>query len=320
MLRPLPTKTELIAITGASGFIGGALVASLLRQGLRVRTLLRSPAQRTQVGGAEIVVGSIDDAMALERLVDGASAVVHVAGLVSAARRRDFFRVNAVGTARLLDVMLAASPKPRVLFVSSLAARAPDVSAYAASKYAAESHLKKHQRDLEYVVVRPPAVYGPGDRATLPLLRLISRRLALVPGSPACRFSLLYVDDLVALLTGLLQQPKWQGTVIEPDDGRVGGYTWRDLTEIIGDCLGKPIRCLFLPQPLLLGAARFFEVAARLFDQSPILSYGKVREFYYTQWISEWRRSTEVANWEPKVPFRQGFQQAWQWYHSAGWL
>lgn len=320
MLRPLPAKTELIAITGASGFIGGALVASLLRQGLRVRALIRSPAQRTQVGGAEIVVGSIDNTEALERLVDGVSTVVHVAGLVSAVRQLDFFQVNTQGTARLLDVMLAASSTPRCLFVSSLAARAPTVSAYAASKHAAETHLKKHQRSLEYVVVRPPAVYGPGDRATLPLLRLISRRLALIPGSPGCRFSLLYIDDLVALLTGLLQQPKWQGTVIEPDDGRVGGYTWRDLTEIIGDCLGRPIRCLYLPQTLLLGAARFFEVTARLFDQPPILSYGKVKELYHTQWISEWSRSTEVTNWEPQVSFRQGFQRAWQWYHSAGWL
>lgn len=316
----MPTKQELIAVTGASGFIGGTLVASLLRQGWQVRALLRSPAQRQQVGAPEVVIGSLDDATALERLVDGVSTVVHIAGLISAVRRQDFFDVNALGTGRLVDVMLAASPTPRLLLVSSLAARAPHVSAYAASKRAAERQLEKYQRALEYVVVRPPAVYGPGDRATLQLLQLISRRLALVPASPACRFSLLYVDDLVALLTDLLRQPTWQGTVLEPDDGRVGGYAWRDVTDIIGDCLGKPIRCMFLPQPLLLGAAWLFEAAARLRGRSPMLSRGKVRELYHPSWVSERSGSTEVGCWKPHVAFGQGFQQAWQWYGDAGWL
>ena len=311
---------ELVAITGASGFIGRALVEALLKRGWRVRALLRRPDPRLQAGGVEAVFGSIEDVPALTRLAEGANAVVHAAGLIKAVRERDFFRVNAGGTARLLDGILAWSRPPRILLVSSLAARAPQVSAYAASKRAAEHQLEVRGHALEHVVVRPPAVYGPGDRSTLPLLRLLSRRVAFVPAPASGRFSLLFIDDLVALLVLLLRTPDWQGSIIEPDDGQKGGYTWTDLISRISDCLGKPIRGVFLPQALLSSAAAIAENAARVLDRPAFLSRGKVRELFHADWLSCRDTQRDLGGWRPLVQFCEGFERTMQWYRTQGWL
>src|SRR5690606_32228931 len=141
--------------------------------------------------GVEPISGDLGSDTALAALVQGVDVVVHCGGLVAARSAAEFHRVNAEGTARLLRAAAAAG-RPRFLLISSLAAREPQLSPYAVSKRQAEEILRRQAGGLAWQALRPPVVYGPGDRATLPLFRQFDRGLVLHPSGNG-RFSMLYV-------------------------------------------------------------------------------------------------------------------------------
>src|SRR5690606_35594370 len=193
-----------VAVTGATGFIGRRHVHRLLADGVAVTALSRRRAPDLDRSGAAVVVGSLEDAGALSQLVEGADAVVHAAGAVRARTSQQFVETNAGSTRRLIYAAARLRPPPRLLLLSSLAAREPMLSPYAASKRAAEDALAQEARGLWWLALRPPAVYGPGDRATLPLFRAMKRGLLPVPADGSGRFSLIHVDDLTAAIVALI--------------------------------------------------------------------------------------------------------------------
>src|SRR5665213_1536813 len=160
------------AVTGATGFLGRRLVPALVASGWRVRVLVRRtpPGDLWEGCGPELVAGDLGSLAALDTLTAGADVLIHGAGLIKAARRSDFFAVNAEGARNAAR----AAPAGGLLLVSSLAAREPRLSDYAASKRAGEE-LALAVAGPRLTIVRPPAIYGPGDRETLALFRLAGR-------------------------------------------------------------------------------------------------------------------------------------------------
>lgn len=309
----------LIAVTGATGFVGQALCSALSSRQLPARVLVRAPhADRALPHDVETVSGSLDDAASLGALVEGADTVIHLAGVVSARRPEDFQRVNVDGTSRLVGVVAQEARPPRVLLVSSLAARSPETSPYAASKHGSEQAVVSS--GLEHVIVRPPAVYGPRDRATLPIFQQLVRGWLLAPGPKGARFSLLHVDDLADLLCDLLARPAWRGEVIEPDDGRAGGYDWPDLAAIASPVVGRRIRCIRVPRTLVWCAAAVEEVNAVIRGRAPTLSRGKLDELWYPDWVARDRPAEALAGWTPRVGFADGAAKTLAWYRRQGWL
>ncbi len=308
-----------VAVTGATGFVGSALCAALAGEGRAVRALVRSARRAGSLpAGVEPVLGALDEEPALAALVDGAGTVIHAAGIVAAREPDEFDRVNAAGTARLVAAVKSVARPPRILLISSLAARHPQLSAYAASKRAGEEIVAGS--GLEHCIVRPPAVYGPGDRATLPLFRQLAGGLLLAPKIEGGRFSLLHVDDLARLLCVLLQQPAWAGETFEPDDGRPGGYGWRDLAAIAGKAQGKTVRCLELPRRVVWCAAVAHELAAVVTGGAPMLSRGKLGELCYPDWVCNRESMGGAAGWAPAVNFAEGFLVTLAWYRQRGWI
>lgn len=313
------TAAAPVALTGATGFVGAAVCAALAAEGRRVRVLVRRPDRAGALpAGVDTVPGSLEDEGALAALTQGVGTVVHVAGLVAARRPEAFDSVNVQGTRRLMASVAKVSPPPRVLLMSSLAARRPDLSAYAASKRAAEAVVAA--AGVEHCIVRPPAVYGPGDRATLPLFRQLSRGLIAAPRVPAGRFSLIHVDDLARLVAVLLDRPRWEGQVFEPDDGRDGGYAWADLAAIAGRELGKSVRCIQVPRAVVWCAALAQELAALVRGGAPMLSRGKIGELWYPDWVCNSESMREVAGWVPAVDFGEGFRRTRAWYRDRHWI
>lgn len=312
--------TSPIALTGASGFIGRSLVQRLTEGGHSVRVLLRRPDAELEALGVDSLQGSLDDAASLRRLVEGARAVVHCAGAIRARRRNDFTAVNVAGTARLVSVAAESQARPRVLLMSSLAAREPAVSPYAASKRGGEEALFREARGLEHLCLRLPAVYGPGDRATLALFRQLNRGLAVLPAPLDNRFSLLYIQDLVGLVERLLQKKVWQGTTVEVDDGRSGGYAWRQLPEIAAQQLGRRVRAVSVPPALLWGTAAASEAVSALLGLAPIWTRGKLREFLHADWVSRRDGAVDLEGWQPETQLQQGLAPTIAWYRRAGWL
>jgi nucleoside-diphosphate-sugar epimerase len=295
-----------LAVTGATGFVGGRLLDAALGAGHQVRALTRRPMPSRD--GVEWVAGSLEDRSALDRLCAGADAVIHVAGVINSPDETGFEAGNVAGTA----AMLAAARSARFVHVSSLAAREPSLSRYGASKARAEVLVKTS--GLPFAIVRPPAVYGPGDRETLELFKMAKRGLIALP--PTGRLSLLHADDLARLLVALAgDTPK--GLTVEPDDGHAGGYTHREFAALLGRAVGgKPIS-LAMPKQILRTAAALDGLIRR---DGAKLTPDRVAYFCHPDWVADPACAAPSELWRPAVDTEAGLKATADWYRAEGWL
>lgn len=306
---------KLVAVTGVTGFVGPHLVAALARRGFRLRLLLRrwSPLPSLAGVAADMVLGDLSDEPSLRRLVDGADAVVHAAGLIKARHPDDFLAVNRDGTARLS----ALAPDARFLLLSSLAAREPQLSPYAASKRAAEEVVAG--RSGPWLTVRAPAVYGPGDRETLAYFKAVARGFAPRPKVSGARLSLIHVADLAEALALALDRPPPVSTY-EIDDGKEGGYSYRDMADAAGRALGRKPVSLAVPRAVMAAIARANAVGQSLGGSVQILTPAKVREIFHADWTAHDRRLAAALGWHARFDLAAGFGETILWYRRQGWL
>jgi nucleoside-diphosphate-sugar epimerase len=218
------------------------------------------------------------------------------------------------------EAAAASDSRPRFIQVSSLAAREPDLSDYARTKLAGEAAVLARADRLDLTIVRPPAVYGPGDRATLMLFRQLAKGVIFVPAVAAARFSLIFVDDLAHLLVRLAAGHGEGPQPIEPDDGRPGGHGWNDLAATAAKAVGRPVRTRAVPEGLLRLPAAAMELVGRLTGRPPLLSRGKLRELYHPDWVCRPASRAALAGWAPVTGFETGCRATLEWYKAEGWL
>jgi nucleoside-diphosphate-sugar epimerase len=311
-------EAPLAAVTGANGFIGRHLVPELARRGWRVRLLLRRDPilPEWQHLRPEVVAGGLEDRAALVNLVDGATAIINVAGLIKAARRRQFFAVNRDGAAALANVARVTSPDAHFLQVSSLAAREPTLSHYAASKRAGESAVRD-AFGSRATILRPAVVYGPGDRETLRFFQLARHRFVPVPTDG--RAALIHVQDLARLIA-LLVATAPTDAVLAAADAHPQGYR---LAEVLGAAAravdNDAPRLVRAPAVLLRAVATAGDVA-RLFGSAAMLNSQKLRELRHPDWSVSPRELARVPGWTPEYDLQSGFADSVAWYRAAGWL
>ena len=300
---------RLVALTGATGFIGNALTALLLQRGMNVRALVRSDAaaERLQSTGAEVVRGDIFSSTALAELVSGSDCVVHAAGVVRGNDQASFTNTNCEGTRCLITAMKERAPQSRLLLVSSLAAREPQLSWYAHSKREAEQLLQ--ESSLDWCILRPPAVYGPGDKEMRAIFDWMSRGIAPVPGSEEARTSLIHVDDLVQGMLACIESPGASGRLLYLDDGKTGGYDWREMATIAGSVFGRQVRLLHPPAALLNAIAAINLKFGRLLDRPAMLTPPKLRELRHENWVVDNQEIREATGWEPAIGLHQGLSR-----------
>lgn len=304
-------KGSLIAVTGATGFVGRATLAALARAGAQVRALARTiPADK---GTAEWVQGDLADRAALAALVDRAEAVIHIAGLTTARDAAAFEAANVAGTLAVVEAAAAAGVA-RFVCVSSLAAREPSLSAYGASKERAERIVAAS--GLDWTIVRPPGVYGPWDRDYLEMFKLAKR--GVVPVPPPGRSSLIHVQDLGELLVALVPSSEaLTHRTFEPDDGHAGGWTHRELARVIGWAVGRRPWVVHLPRPLLEHAARADGLVRR---SRARLTRDRVGYMAHPDWVARPDHHVPSDTWQPRIPTREGMKATARWYREKGWL
>jgi nucleoside-diphosphate-sugar epimerase len=299
-----------VALTGATGFIGSAIARKLVNNGWCVRALSRAPLRRARLEGISIqwVNGTLDHSEPLETLVGDADAVVHCAAVLRGITEADFYSANVQAVSRLAQIATRRQPAPRFLLISSLAAREPNLSAYAASKRMGEIALSETAGASAWTVLRPPAVYGPGDRALLPLFRLMQHGIAPLLGRTDARFSLIYVEDLAEAVMKWLVSDSGESRVFELDDGHPSGYSWSEVAETFERLRGKPAFRFHVSELPMKVAANINQIAASLIGYAPLFTPGKVREIRHPNWVCNNSTFCQATNWKPTICLEEGLR------------
>ncbi len=303
--------SQLLAITGGTGFVGSAVIDRALQQGFEVRALARKP--QPVRAGVEWITGTLADDDALLRLCDGAEAVVHIAGVVNAPTPAEFEAGNVTGTLNLVEAAVA-SQIARFVHVSSLAAREPSLSKYGASKERAEKVIAAS--GLDYTMLRPPAIYGPRDRDMLDLFKAARRGLLPVP--PAGRMSVIHVDDLARLLLALIPGGEdVTGQIFEADDAHANGWSHVAFGKTLGWAVGKSkARVIPVPRWLMQFGATADWI---LREENARLTKDRVNYFCHPDWVIDPARRPPTNRWMPQIATHLGLQATWEWYRAEGW-
>lgn len=293
-----------VAITGGTGFIGSYLVQSLTAAGWHVRLLVRPGPRPALAAAVEVVNGDLNDPCALSRLLDGADALVHAAGAIKARSRRAFLDTNRDGARHLAEMAKQSPHPPRVVMVSSLAAREPHLSDYAFSKAAGEQAFRDHGPD-DLAILRPAAVYGPGDRETAAWLRAAWGPALPIPHLPAARVCLIHAADVAAAVTALCA-PGAPGGTFELSDHRTDGYGWRELAETARAAAAGRGHIVAIPPVVLRTIAGIGAFLGRLNGRVVMLTPGKAREILHPDWSSHPTRQPPSSLWRPVWTLRDG--------------
>ena len=297
----------IVAVTGATGFVGRAVVDRAAGSGLTLRALTR----RAQPSRAGItwIAGALDKLESLAVLVDGADAVLHIAGVVNAPDREGFVAGNIDGTRAMVAAAREAGVR-RFVHVSSLSAREPDLSVYGWSKRQAEDVVT--QSGLDWTIVRPSGIYGPHDTEWLDVFRTAKLGLAFMP--PPGTLSLIAVEDFARLLTTLVATDGPRA-VLEVDDGQV--LTHADLAAAMGAAVGRRVMTLHLPKGLLQLGAR---IDRTLRGPRAKLTPDRVGYLCHPDWTADPALRPDPALWEPAIPLAKGLADTARWYRANGLL
>jgi uncharacterized protein YbjT (DUF2867 family) len=302
-------KSRTLAVTGGTGFVGQHLLRMALADGFDVRALTRG--WKPPEDEIAWVDGALDRPDSLAKLCAGADAVIHIAGLISGTRAA-FEAVNVAGTANMIDAARTAGVR-RFIHISSLAAREPELSNYGWSK--AKSERLVAASGLEWTIVRPPAVYGPGDRETLELFRMAKRGIVALP--PKGRFSLIHVEDLCRLILAIVDEPEADSETYEPDDDRDGGWEHRHFARTLGRIYGRRATTISTPKLVMRAVSRLDRLLRR---GKAKLTADRVNYFCHPDWVVTAKHRPPPHLWSPQIRTPTGLKQTAEWYRAQGWL
>jgi nucleoside-diphosphate-sugar epimerase len=306
-----------LAITGATGFVGQAVLDHALAAGHSVRALARRlpPPPQIRMGRSlQWVEGTLETTAALDALCDGTDAVIHIAGAVNVPTRAAFAAANIAGTQAIRDAATRAGT-PRFVHVSSLAAREPALSSYGWSKAGAEDAVRA--ASLDWTIIRPPGVYGPRDSDMLETFKMAKRGLMLLP--PAGRGSWVHVDDLARLLVTAATMPDWpMRQIFEVEGDPPGGVSHIELARNIKRAaLRSEARIMSAPAWAIRLAARGDRLIR---GKNAKLTPDRAGYMLHPDWVARTDMAVPPSLWKPHILLDEGLQSTADWYRAHGWL
>jgi nucleoside-diphosphate-sugar epimerase len=313
-----------VLVTGATGFVGSHISQAFVGAGYEVRCGVRAASDPRWISGLPIERVPLDlkvEPVNLHRALAAVDLVVHAAGITRARREEDYRAINAEGTRKLAAAACEAGVR-RFVLISSLAARGPDQlagdghdhpeSAYGRSKLEAETHLRGFDEQMETVILRPAAVYGPRDTDLLPLFKMASAGWLPLP-SAANLLQPVYAEDMAR--AALAAACKDSGTFAVAE---AASYTWGDVVTGLEKALGRNIRGVRVPAAAIVAAGRAAEWAARPFSAVPFFDERRARDLTHRTWTCD--VPEKALGWRAEVALLEGLERTALWYRQAGWL
>jgi len=333
-------------ITGATGFIGLHLARALAAAGHEAVCLVRrsSRCEDLQTLPVRLIEGDVASGAGVAEAIAGCDFVYHLAGAVRGRTRDDFFRSNTDGVRHVVDAAVRCSSPPVIVLASSLAAAGPavdgrphepgtpgrPVSFYGESKLAGEAAARHAADHVPVTVVRPPIVFGEGDRASFEWFRSIARfRLQVVPGLRPARYSIIYVHDLVQALIAAAERGRRLVPGDDPATRGTGAYyvaadaalSYREIGDYAAAGLGIT-RFLSLPVPAVILRIVGFggDCAAWITGRPPLIGLDKVREATAGSWLCSTAAARAELGFVPSQSLVDQFAATAAWYRNHGWL
>ena len=315
-------------VTGATGFVGSHIARAFVEAGYEVRCGVRASSSRRWISDLPVELTPLDMTGRTEdfsRAVENTDLVVHAAGITRARREEDYHAVNAGGTGRLVAAALEAGVR-RFVLIGSLAARGPDQlareghdhpeSAYGRSKLEAEAHLRTLDGQMEAVILRPAAVYGPRDTDLLPLFKMAGAGFLPLP-SGSNVLQPVYAEDAARAALAAARRAAGPGPFPVAEAAR---YTWEDVVAGLESALGRNVRAVRVPPAAFTLAGRAAEWAARAFSTVPIIDERRGRDLAARTWTCDVSGTARALGWRAEVSLLEGLERTARWYGQSGWL
>lgn len=316
-----------VVVTGATGFIGRHVSRHLAASGADVRAVLRPESTQTAPAGVATVRAPLESS-ALDAAFGGADVVVHLAGVTSAVRPRTYTDVNVDGARAVATAARRAGA--RLIHISSLAAAGPapagaprreddppnPITPYGRSKLAGEGAVA-NTPGLRWTILRPAVVYGPGDRALLPVFRLAQLGVLPLLGRPGAAYTFVHVGDVVRAIDAAI-------------DGRGDGeiffvghplpVTTAELLERVRSVVGRRALAFRVPQPVVRAAAVLCDAIGRIAGRSVPLNRSRFAELSAEGFVCRVDRLRERLGVAAAIDLAAGLAETAEWYRDAGWL
>jgi len=311
-----------VLITGANGFVGSRLAG------------IFKTADLSLLNGLDVEYrhGDISQPETLPAMVTGVDYIIHSAGLVKAKNKKAFFDINEKGTANLFGAIAEHNPRvKKVIYISSMAAAGPvirgkpvsetdsphPITIYGESKLAGEKTALSHADRLNVMAVRPPGIYGPGDREIFTFFQIVNRRIKPCLGDTSRKIQIVHVDDLCHAIYLAAKSDTKSGEVFNIAEDR--SYTMSELVAYLEKGCGKKGFPLYVPSFLFRIIAFVSETLFKLAGATPMLTSEKAGEL-----LASWEITTDKARedfgFTSQIPFERGARETYQWYRKRGWL
>ena len=326
--------SERVLITGASGFVGFHLIEAALNNNLEVFTAVRKSSKVDHLKDLKVQYAYTNfnsvEALTAEILENQYDYIIHAAGVTKANSKAEYDAINTDYTVNLAKAALASGRIKKFVFISSLAAVGPfatvdgllteasvqaPVTAYGHSKKRAEEELKKFT-SLNYVILRPTAVYGPRDKDILIVLKQFANKFEPYIGKIDQYLSFIYVKDLAQVCILALTKGN-QSAYLLSDGKRYDRYQLANITKRL---LGVKTFKIHLPLPIIKIVAGIAEGVSKITKKPSALNIEKLNELTAVNWICSIEKAQQELDFHPKYDLNTGLEETLTWYKANGWL